>query len=90
MRILHLEPEHVRETGHRLRFMSDVMHQELYRLSSRVALLQSAWIGSASTQFQTEIGVVIDRLRRLADEADDLNRRLQRKVDEWEEADRYF
>jgi WXG100 family type VII secretion target len=90
MPILHLDSQRVRETGQKLRFMSDVMYGESNRLHSRLTLLQSSWTGSASAQFQEEMGAAIGRLRRLADEADDLNRRLQRKVDEWEEIDRYF
>lgn len=90
MPILHLDSQSVRSTGQKLTFMSDVISGEIQRLNTRLTLMQSSWTGNSSVQFQEELSLAIGRLRRLADEAEDLNRRLQRKVDEWEEIDRYF
>jgi uncharacterized protein YukE len=90
MPILHLDSQYVRSTGQKLSFMSDMMYGEVSRLNTRLIMIQSSWTGNSSARFQEELSTAIGRLRRLADEADDLNRRLQRKVDEWEEVDRYF
>lgn len=90
MPVLHLDTQSVRSTGQEIRFLSDMLHDEIQRLNNRLTLMQSSWTGNASVQFQEELSVVIGRMRRLADEAEGLNRRLQRKVDEWEDLDRYF
>lgn len=90
MPVLHLDTQSVRSTGQEIRFFSDMLHHEMQRLNNRLTLIQSSWTGNASVQFQEELSVVIGRMRRLADEAEGLNRRLQRKVDEWEDIDRYF
>lgn len=90
MPVLHLDTQSVRSTGQEIRFFSDMLHDEMQRLNNRLTLIQSSWTGNASVQFQEELSVVIGRMRRLADEAEGLNRRLQHKVDEWEDLDRYF
>ena len=90
MPIIHLDTFAVRQTGQQLAAINDSMLVEAQKLRMRLTILQMGWAGGSSNQFQEEMGVALGRLRRLADEAYDLNRRLQRKVDEWEEVDRHF
>lgn len=90
MPILHLDPNAVRQTAQQLASLNDSMLVEAQKLRMRLTILQMGWSGGSSNQFQEEMGVALGRLRRLADEAYDLNRRVQRKVEEWEEVDRYF
>ena len=90
MPILHLDSQPVRQTGRQLTYINDTMLTEAQKLNTRLTLLRTAWLGNSSLQFQQDLATAISRLRRLADEAADLNRRLQRKVDDWEEVDRYF
>lgn len=90
MPILHLDPTAVRQTGQKLSTINDNMLGEAEKLRTQLTLLQMGWTGNSSNQFQEEMGILIARLRRLAEEAHDLNRRVQRKVDAWEDAARYF
>lgn len=90
MPILHLDTDSARQTARQLMLFNNQLLAEGHRLRLRLTLLQMSWSGGSSKQFQEEMAILLNRLNYLADEASHLNRRLQRKVDEWEEVDRYF
>ncbi|MCI0732055.1 MAG: polymorphic toxin type 44 domain-containing protein [Chloroflexi bacterium] len=90
MPVLHMQTEQVRTTGNQLLQTSRSLQQQTQALNNSVNMLAGQWLGSSRDIFLSEMEALLRQLVQLAEVGSDLNLRLQREVDEWEQTDSSF
>lgn len=88
MSILHMETQSVRSTGQRLETLGGNMEAQTRQLSRSV--LDMDWSGPSRIEFLEEFMRIALGLSLASRQIITLNQRLQREVDEWEQADSSF
>ncbi|MCI0732050.1 MAG: WXG100 family type VII secretion target [Chloroflexi bacterium] len=86
MPILRMETDLVRNTGSLLQQTTDRLSEQTQQLQQSVKFLSNQWQGSSRDIFIAEVESLLRQMFGLVDSGVTLNQRLQREVDEWEQA----
>ncbi len=87
MPLLHMQTEEVRGTGRLLRQTAATIQTEAQNLSTAVNNLATQWQGPSSNQFRSQIEPLLQQLMRVSEKGSELDARVQREVDQWEQTD---
>ncbi len=87
MAVLHMETERVHASGGRIQRFSDGVAEAANQLQRSLYRLHSSWSGSSADRFASDMRYVLRRMQQVADEGNQLSRRVSAEVDEWKQVD---